>query len=399
MTKFLFFNVPGYGHVNPTLPVVQELVHRGHKVVYYNTATFRPHVERTGAEFRPYSDLDVLPKHMTQMAENLVNISNFLLSESVRQVPFVLEQIEREQPDLVLYDSICLWGHQGAILANVPSIASHTTIIFEGVPGMLKARDYVYAITQAVPHLPKLLRIKRKLIQSFGPQIFPNKDIFPVVGDLNIQYTSRLFQPETEFINGRFRHTGPSIQPNTRTPHTFPFDQLNDDPVVYISMGTIHQQTAQFYRTCYQAFADFPAQFVLALGQQLNPTDLGAAPANFIVQPYVPQLELLPKVDLFITHGGINSVQEGLYFGVPLLVVPQQMEQMLNGRLVAKHGAGVVLGKRPLPSVTPDLLKETVTNLLSDKTFAMAAHQIGDSFMDSGGYMKAVDEIIAFAPK
>lgn len=81
--------------------------------------------------------------------------------------------------------------------------------------------------------------------------------------------------------------------------------------------------------------------------QELEREKPDTAPANFIMQPHVPQLELLPKVDLFITHGDINSIQEGLYFGVPLIVVPQQMEQMINGRLVARHSAGVVLGKRP----------------------------------------------------
>jgi len=399
MAKILFFNIPGFGHVNPTLPIVTELVNRGHSIIYYNTETFRNQIERTGAEFRPYPEPAVTPEQITQMADNLVNFSIFLLRESARLLPYVLDQIKQEQPHIMMFDSTCLWGHQGAILTNVPGIASHSTIIFKGIPGILKPRDYFYAIGQALPKLPQLLRIKRQLIQTYGPQLFPDKDIFPVVGDLNLQYTSRLFQPETEFINGRFRHTGPSIQPNTRKPHDFPFDQLKDNPIVYISMGTIHQQTASFYRTCYQAFADFPAQFVLTLGQQLNPADLGAAPANFIVQSYVPQLELLPKVDLFITHGGINSVQEGLYFGVPLVVVPQQMEQMLNGRLVAKHGAGIVLGKRPLPTVTPQTLRNNIENMLSNKSYATAAQIIGDSFKKSGGYIRAVDDIVAFAPK
>ena len=64
----------------------------------------------------------------------------------------------------------------------------------------------------------------------------------------------------------------------------------------------------------------------------------------------VPQLDLLARVDLFVTHGGMNSVSEGLYYGVPLVGVPQQLEQALNGRQAARHGAGIVVGDTPVPA-------------------------------------------------
>jgi len=108
----------------------------------------------------------------------------------------------------------------------------------------------------------------------------------------------------------------------------------------------------------------------------------------------VPQLELLEKVDLFITHGGMNSVNEGLNCGVPLVIVPQQIEQAFNGRQVARQGAGVILADRP-PYGRPDVhvFRRTVDKVLADPTYRLHAERLGRSFREAGGYQQAVTEI------
>ncbi len=88
---------------------------------------------------------------------------------------------------------------------------------------------------------------------------------------------------------------------------------------------------ASFYRTAFEAFAGHSAQFILSAGHHLDLRSLDPVPENFIVRPAVPQLELLPKVDLFVTHGGANSLNEALYHGVPVVVIPPHLEQAVNG--------------------------------------------------------------------
>ena len=150
MAKLLFFNVPAYGHVNPTLPVVTELVRLGHQVAYCNAEAFAGPVRGAGAEFRAYPDSGASEAEFGRRVKNLVSVSVFVLEESLRLLPFVVGAIDRETPDLVVFDSIALWGMQATRLQKVPSAASISTFVQEGVPGILEWRDYAPAYRYAI---------------------------------------------------------------------------------------------------------------------------------------------------------------------------------------------------------------------------------------------------------
>lgn len=397
MAKFLFFNIPAYGHVNPTLPVVTELVQRGYHVVYYNSDTFAQAIKETGVEFRSYPNSSTSEADLAKRVNNLVTVSVFMLEESLRLLPFSLEQIEREKPDLVIFDSIALWGMQATRLQNISSVASISTFVQEGVRGMIKWRDYLHIFRQSFTRLPTLQRLRRKLVRTYGPGILPNKSIFPCKGNSNIVYTSREFQPDTPYIDSSFHFVGPSILVTTRKETDFPWDLLESSRTkIYLSLGTLYNDNIEFYRTVFTAFSDHPAQFILSVGRRKDIRDLGLFPDNFIIQSSVPQLEVLQRVDLFITHGGMNSVNEGLNYGVPLVVVPQQIEQVLNGRQVARQGAGVVLADTPpYGHLDARVLRRAVDKVLADPTYRLNAERLSRSFREAGGYQQAATAITA----
>ena len=397
MAKIFFFNIPAYGHVNPSLPVVTELVRQEHHICYYNAESFESVIKNTGAEFRAYPDSTSTEAEFASRINNLASVTLFLLEVSIHLLSFVLGELDREKPDLVIFDALALWGMQTARLRKIPSIASIGLLVQEGVSGLLTWRDYLHIIRQALPNLPPLLRRRWQLVRTYGPDIFPNKAIMPCTGDLTIVYTSREFQPDTSFINDSFRFVGPSILRCSRPKTNFPWHLLDPDrPCIYLSLGTLYNVNSTFYQAVFTAFADHPAQVILAFGRQTNLASLEPIPDNFIVQPAVPQLELLSKVDLFITHGGMNSISEGLYYGVPLVVVPQQIEQALNGRQVARHGAGIVLAdKLPYGYIKADVLRHAVDQVLADPTYRHKAEQLRDSFVEAGGYQRAVEIITA----
>src|SRR5687767_14027498 len=106
MAKILFFNIPAYGHVNPTLPVVTELARRGQRVIYYDADTFEQAVKASGAEFRAYPDSSAFEAELAGRIHNLVSVSVLMLEQSLRLLPFSLDEIEREKPDLVMFDAL-----------------------------------------------------------------------------------------------------------------------------------------------------------------------------------------------------------------------------------------------------------------------------------------------------
>ena len=395
MAKLLFFNIPAYGHVNPTLPVVAELMQRGHHVVYYNSDTFEQAIKGTGAEFRSYPNSSTSEAELAKRINNLVTVTVFLLEESLRLLPFSLEQIEREKPDLVIFDSLALWGMQATRLQNVSSVASISTFVQDGVQGLFKWSDFLHIIRQAFTKLTTLQRLRRQLVKTYGPDIFPYKSIFPCRGNLNIVYTSREFQPDTPYIDISFHFVGPSILATSRKETDFPWHLLESERTkIYVSLGTLYNANIEFYRTVFAAFSDHPAQFILAMGRLTDIRDLGLIPDNFLIQSSVPQLELLQKVDLFITHGGMNSVNEGLNYGVPLVIVPQQIEQAFNGRQVVRQGAGVVLADTPpYGHLDARVFRRAVDKVLADPAYRLNAERLSRSFHEAGGYQQAATAI------
>jgi len=397
MAKILFFNIPAYGHVNPTLPVVTELVRRGHQLVYYDADTFEQALKATGAEFRAYPNSSTFEAELAERIHNLVSVSVLMLEESIRLLPFSLDEMEREKPDLVIFDSLALWGMQAARLKNVSSAGSIGLFILDGVRGIFKWRDFPPMFRQALPKLLALQRLRRQLVKMYGRDVFPSNSIFPCKGDFNIVYTSREFQPDTPYIDNSFHFVGPSILATTRKEMNFPWDLLESERTkIYLSLGTLYNANIEFYRTVFKAFSDHPAQFILAVGRVTDIRDLGLVPDNFIIQSNVPQLELLQKVDLFITHGGMNSVNEGLNYGVPLVIVPQQIEQAFNGRLVARQGAGIVVADRPpYGNLNAGVLRRSVDKVLADPTYHLNAERLRRSFHKAGGYQQAAATIIS----
>lgn len=222
------------------------------------------------------------------------------------------------------------------------------------------------------------------------------RPLFPMRDRLNIVFTTRDLQPATPIIDETFRFVGPSINPQTRS-EDFPFDAIGQAPVAYISLGTVHSTQPEFFGTCFHAVADFPAQFILSVGRQTDLDSLGPIPKNSIVRQFVPQLAVLQRTDVFITHAGINSVHEGLYYGVPLILVPHQFEQLLNARSVAAHGAGLVIEARLQDKpVTAALLRQALETVSSESSFRVAARALQLSMRTAGGYQEAANQMQAY---
>ena len=394
MAKIAYVGLPAHGHTNPTLPIMQELVERGHEVLYYNAEWFRAKVAPTGVTYRPLPEPLPTEREISEALQELIHASLIISRMSPRLTRFLIEEFAREQPDVVIYDSVAMWGYIAARTHRIPQICFITTFVMDGSQGAIGWQTMLRFLWNALPHVPKLLHWRRAMAREFGKE---NSGGITEFADLNLVFTSREFHPENKgMINGRFRFIGPAINPSTRTV-PFPWAQLDQGTKIYISLGTINHLNPAFYQAVFAAFADYPAQFILSVGKNSNIDQLGPIPANFVVCNHVPQLELLPQMDAFITHGGMNSVHEGLYYGVPEIVVPSHVEQLLNGKRVAETQTGILLGKQyPYGRVTAQELRQALDALLHTPHYRQNAIQMGQTLRNAGGYLQAVAEIEAY---
>ncbi|MBV7329461.1 glycosyl transferase family 1 [Chloroflexi bacterium TSY] len=389
---------PTHGHVAPKLAVVEELVRRGERVVYYSTEESRTKIEATGAEFCPYDH----PYHAfdpTPPTEGLFSDMERLLKLTQTMLPELLSKLRALQPDYLLLDSKSVWGNLAGQILGLPAVT--LSVVFALDPKLVTA-DYLVPrlyggateeiLQRALLHLHGYFEIAQELNDSYQVH---SPNVIEFLGNpqpLNIIFTSRLFQLAGEQFDERYQFVGPSI--GTRVePADFPFDRLGTAPLVYISMGTVFNDLPEFYRACFAALADLSCQVVMPIGRNLEPQVLGEPPANFLLCEYAPQLQLLEQAALFVTHGGMNSANEGLLYGVPLLVVPQRGDQYMVAGQVAELGAGLPLFPH---EVTPERLQGMVAHILGEPGFQQQAQRVGQSLRDAGGYQRAADEICAF---
>jgi MGT family glycosyltransferase len=393
MKKVVYLTPPAHGHLNPALPVMRELLRRSIQVVCYNTEEFRSHVEHVGAAFRPYPATEMSAAEMSAALEhgNLANATRLILSGAGQLTPFVIDELGREEPDLVVFDSIALWGRIAATQLCLPAAASISHLIMD--ERNLKPADLLRLLVQHLPKLPGILTARRRLIQRFG-SAYPKRPLFPLRDRLNLVFTTRDLQPDVPILDETFHFVGPSIDPETRR-EVFPSDRLEGGTLVYVSMGTVHSLQPELFRTLSEALAGVPAQVIVSTGQS-SLSDLGPIPANFIVRRSVPQLEVLRRADAFITHAGINSVHESLYFGVPMVFVPHQFEQLLNARAAVARGAGIVVdGRVRNRRITPRQLRAALDAVLGEPRYRAAAGELQRSLRSTGGYREAADLIEA----
>jgi len=396
---------PTHGHIAPKLAVVEELVRRGERVIYYSAERSRASITETGAEFRAYAfDHDAFDPHPP--TEGLFSDMERLLKLTETMLSGLLQELRELQPDYLLLDSKSVWGNLAGQILALPAVT--LSVVFALHEKLVNAAYLVprlyggappEVLQRALVHLHHYFEVAQRIDRRYGIRC-PN--LVEFLGNpqpLNIIFTSQLFQLGGEQFDERYKFVGPSLAPSRieqqATP-VFPFAQVNGDPLIYISLGTVFNELPDFYRACFAAFADAPYQIVMAIGKTTDRSQLGEPPANFIVSDFVPQLAILARAALFITHGGMNSTNEGLLYGVPLLVVPQRGDQYMVAGRVAELGAGLPLFTQ---ESTPARLRETVDQMLAEPRFTQGAQRVGQSLQAAGGYQRAADEIFCFKEK
>lgn len=385
MSKIVFFCIPAHGHTNPTLGVVRELISRGHEVFYYSYNMMREKIESIGATFISCDEYDqeqrLDAKDGARIGKDLAFSTQILVDTTLALDDTVCEHMKELSPDCIVADSMAVWGKAVALKLGIPFVSSTTTFAFN----QYSARIMKQSLGQIFSMIFSMSKINKniKRLQDKG---YPVKSVLDIIQNDNntdtIVYTSPEFQPCSETFSDKYVFVGPSIRPIENV-----FEKKSDK-LIYISMGTVVNDSVEFYKKCIEAFVDAEYQVIISVGNLINIEELGAIPDNIMISRFVDQIAVLSQADVFLTHCGMNSVNESLYYKVPLVMFPQTSEQDGVATRVEQLGAGV-----RLKHINAKAIRGTIESVLNTKSYYEQASKISQGFHKCTGAKGAVDKI------
>lgn len=380
MSNALFITMAGTGRVNPTIFLVKELMDRGEKVTYISSEEFKGKIERTGAKFKGIKNLSNTKDGKTPM----LPFSSF---KEILELVFNT----KEKFDYIIYDSNFIIGNEVGRILKIPTICSITTFASNESIDVFDIFRHIRPNIQQLLTNPDYMDFVKNLQEKYDIK-FPSMLMAAAgTGMIKIVYTSKYFQLCGENFDESYKFIGPSIADRNED-MSISLETNDKKKVIYISLGTIFNTSIEFYESCFKAFDNMDdVQIIMSVGENIDVNTFKSIPSNFIVRNYVSQLEILKQADVFITHAGMNSTNEGLYYDVPLVLIPQSGDQPFVAKRVAQLGAGIIIEK---DKVTTETLRESVVKIFSDNNFRINSKKIGKSLREAGGFKKGVDEIL-----
>ncbi|MET7606055.1 macrolide family glycosyltransferase [Streptomyces avermitilis] len=399
MSHIGFFNIPGTGHVNPTVGIVAELVDRGHRVSYAVPADQGAEVEKAGATLVPYeSTMGRFRSTMTELEDNdrfttgdFVQVLHGLVQETEALYPQLERVFADDRPDALIYDGLSGWT--GRLLASswgVPTVRSIPTLAANehwslGTDGEYADFEPDHPGLQAV-YEDITAMLARVGSNSSAQEFFEGSESGPA-----LVFVPREFQFRGETFGEDFHFVGPCWSERRFDGEWSRAGGVGRErPLVFVSLGTIHNDNVAFFQSCVDAFAGLPWDVVMAVGNQIDTAVLSGVPAHVEVRRHVPQLQVLREADLFVTHAGMGSVMESLSFGVPMVAIPQMSEQRANADRVVELGLGALLHR---DRVTAQALREAARGVLGAPSYAERAGWMRERIAASGGAPAAADVV------
>ena len=376
--KIAWFCIPAHGHTNPTLALVKELTAAGHEVFYFSFEMFKEKIESTGAEFISCDGYDFEmedKENADRVGKDKVFATELLVSSTLALDEMTTEKIKEIKPDLIVSDSVAFWGKLVAMKHGIPYVSSTTTFAFNRYSAKYM-KESPLDIIKMLLAMPKI----NKQLARLREKGYPVKSLLEIVQNDNdtntIVYTSKYFQPCSETFSDRYHFIGPSMRP-VKEHFT-----KKAEKTVFISMGTVNQNK-EFYRNCINALGKTSWQVIVSMGT--NTEHFENVPDNIELYDFVDQMAVLSVADAFITHCGMNSTSEALYYKVPLVLFPQTPEQGAVAKRTEELGAGM-----RLKSVSEEDILTSLKIVLSDPEYKNNAAKISESFHTCGGTKEAV---------
>ncbi len=383
--RIAWFSIPAYGHTNPTIGVVKELVSRGHEVYYYSFNQFKDVIEDAGAHFISCDEFDLGLEQESDMAERIGKDMVLSTQVIVNATLSMDEKLEKDmaeiKPDVIVADSVAYWGKLIAMKLSIPFVSSTTTFAFNKESAKIM-KPSGKEMLKMIFDIPKT----RKLLKPLRDKGYPAENILTIIQNDNdtttVVYTSKMFQPHADSFSDRYTFVG-AIPKETKE-----IFNKTKEKLVYIALGTVDNKHPDFYKNCIEAFRGTDYQVIMSVGRETDLSSFNDVPENVEIYTFVDQVAVLKVADVFLTHCGMNSASESLFFGVPLVLFPQTPEQGGVANRIEELGAG-----KKLTDTNPSSINKCVEDVLLDSRYRERARELGDGLKNCPGAVGAADAI------
>ena len=392
-----FVSLGAFGHINPTLALVTELVKQGVRVTYFTTEAFRNIIEPTGAKFV------AVPSWMAENDKHndgekkeddggvAAAVPFLFLNEAGAYIDTILDTLHDDKPDAIVHDFAGIAGTIAADNLNVPNVMLYTSY----------ASNDSYSVAAGFESCPADHPLRKAAAgiaagyaEKYGCRVMTVKEIFDGHGDFNLVMMQKKLVPNYESFDDSFVFTG--VQIGKRTAFGSWKAPDNGKPLLYSSLGTAFNNWPEYYPILFDAVRDLDINVFAALGS-IDPASLKDIPANVEVGQMVPQLDILSQASVFITHAGMGGTGEAIYYGVPMIAIPQMEEQAITARQIEKLGLGVAFLDKS--AITSEALKTAIQKLLTEPSYKAAAEQFSADMKTLGGAKASAEALLHFLSK
>ena len=411
MTHFGIISPGSTGPLNTMLPLGQELQRRGHRVTLFGILDTQSKALAAGLEWRAVGTEEFPAGSTAEFFAQLGKLSG------LAALQYTINLI-KEAAAVMLRDAPASLEASGveALLVNQSSLEGGTVADFLDIPFVTVCSAVVLNLEPGVPPFNTLWEYSpawwARLRNQMGNQLVNRvaKPIRDVIAEYRQEWNlpphthpndaysqlAQLSQAPVEFEFPRqelpqwFHFTGSYHSSASREPVPFPYEKLTGKPLIYASMGTLQNRLIGVFQDIALACEGLDAQLVISLGGSASPESLPQLPGNPLVVGYAPQLEILTKATLMVTHAGMNTTMECLKSGVPMVAIPVANDQPGVAARIAWTGSGEVV---PLNKVSVPRLRSAIGKVLTEDSYKKNAVRLQEAIARAGGVSRAADII------
>jgi len=412
--KIGFVSLPVAGHLNPMTALARKMQARGNEVVFIGFSDSEPAVRAANLTFVPFCESEFPKGSIAKVMGGVAKLHGLdvvrytcrevmpgMLQAALEHLP---EKIAETGVEALVLDAIYFFLELVPMRLGVPYAHVWTAhhLDFSGAtPAGLFSWPYDTS-PQAIDRNVEGLKLCGEILAPLAAIAKPYAERAGLHIDWNdpAATTSKLAAitqspREFDFPNPNwppaFHYAGPFHDDEGRQKIAFPWERLTGKPLVYASLGTIVNGMSHVYRIILEAVGKFPEiQMVLSVGTNINPDILGAIPSNAVVVSVAPQIELLKRATLCITHAGLNTTLESLAQGVPMVAIPIGYDQPGVAARIAYHGVGEFV---EVGDLTVDRLLQLLQRVATNQSYRVRARYFRDVIAKTRGLDVAAEII------